>query len=105
MFMRTDVPLVRLLEVFDYRTLGYGFLHVILFTIVSLLGINPARLYFLHYSDVTTATARITAISEGSRVDADMSINTTKTEAVQFAEQGRVPVATDVEITAKCNHK
>ena len=40
--------------------------------------------------DVATATARVSAISKGSRKDVDMTINSDKTEVVHFREQSRV---------------
>ena len=50
------------------------------------------------------ASARVTAIAKGSKVDADMSINTDKTEVVHFREQGRVPAASVGELKAICKH-
>ena len=55
--------------------------------------------------DVETATARVTAIAVGSKIDADMSINSDKTEVVQFCEQGRVPTSSAEEMRALCKHK
>ena len=40
------------------------------------------------------ATARVTAISQGTKVDADMIMNVTKTEAVHVCEQGAVSATT-----------
>ena len=55
--------------------------------------------------DLSTATARITAIAEGSAKDADMSINKDKTEVVQFREQSQISAATAAEAKAQCKHK
>ena len=52
-----------------------------------------------------TATARVTAIAQGSLKDADVSINSDKTEVVHFCEQGRVPASTAAEMQAVCKHK
>ena len=55
--------------------------------------------------DVATVTARVSAISKGSRKDADMTINSDKTEVVHFREQSRVPASSTAELRAVCKHK
>ena len=50
------------------------------------------------------STDRVTNISKGSREDADMIINITKTEAMHVKEQGRVNPATHEEAKAVCKY-
>ena len=51
------------------------------------------------------ATARVTAISQGARDDADMNINVGKTEAMHVCEQGAVTTTTSTEAKKVCKHK
>ena len=48
------------------------------------------------------ATERVTAIARGSKQDADMEINVTKTEVMHVEEQGRTTPATNAELKAVC---
>ena len=52
-----------------------------------------------------TAAARVTAISRGSKKDADMMINKTKTEVMHVKEQGRVSPLTKQEAKSVCKHE
>ena len=50
------------------------------------------------------ATERVSSIAKGSREDADMIINITKTEAMHVKEQGRVSTTTQEEAKGVCKH-
>ena len=55
--------------------------------------------------DIDVATARVTSIARGSKQDADMEINASKTEVMHVMEQGRVASATTAELKAVCKFK
>ena len=56
-------------------------------------------------STLATASERVSAIARGSKADADMEINTTKTEAMHVKEQGRVSPLTAEEAKDVCKHE
>jgi hypothetical protein len=68
------------------------------------------RLHTLGYADdaallddsIEKSTARVTSIAAGSRKDADMEINITKTYVMQVGEQGAVSKTTDEEAKKIC---
>ena len=70
------------------------------------------RVHTLGYADdaalldncCDTATDRVTSISTGSRDDADMTINISKTEVMHVQEQGRVAPVTAEEATKACKY-
>ena len=70
------------------------------------------RVHTLGYADdaalldnrLKTATARVTAISQGSKRDADMTINIKKTEVMHVKEPGRVSPLTAAEAKGVCKH-
>ena len=55
-------------------------------------------------SKLETAMTRVTAISQGSKQDADMEINASKTEVMHVKEQGRVSPMTTSEAKRVCKH-
>ena len=71
------------------------------------------RISFLGYADdaalldnrLETATTHVTTIARGSKQDADMHINTSKTEMMHVKEQGRVSPLTASEAKDVCKHK
>ena len=56
-------------------------------------------------NNLAVATDRVTNIAQGSRQDADMSINIAKTEVMHVCEQGAVSRTTDAEAKKVCKHK
>ena len=56
-------------------------------------------------SKLAVATDRVTAIAQGSRTDADMSISIDKTEVMQVTAQGAVTPTTSAEAKKVCKHK
>ena len=54
--------------------------------------------------DLGVATERVTAIAQGSKKDADMSINIDKTEVMHVTAQGRVSSTTNKEAVKVCKH-
>mgnify|MGYP003326603192 CR=1 FL=1 len=75
--------------------------------------IGTETIYTLGYADdavlldvaLDTATARVTSIAKGSRIDADMDISIAKTQVMQVAEQDRVPEATPEEARGVSKYK
>ena len=53
-------------------------------------------------SDISVAKQRVNAIAAGSKKDADMTINTDKTEIMHVREQDRVPKITAAQVKAVC---
>ena len=54
--------------------------------------------------DAEVASKRVSSIAKGSREDADMIINITKTEAMHVKEQGRVSATTKEKAKGVCKH-
>ena len=54
--------------------------------------------------DLGVATERVTAIAQGSKKDADMSINIGKTEVMHVTAQGKVSSTTNKEAVKVCKH-
>ena len=71
---------------------------------------GSTRVHTLGYADDTalldysaaTATARVTAIAHGSKIDADMEISVTKTKAMKVCEQGALSKTTNEEAVKVC---
>ena len=53
-------------------------------------------------SNLEVATARVSAIAQGSKADADMTINTDKTETMHVAAQDKVTRTTNTEAVKVC---
>ena len=51
------------------------------------------------------ATARVSAIAQGSRSDADMEISIDKTKVMHVCPQGKVTATTATEAKKVCKHK
>ena len=71
------------------------------------------RVHTLGYEDdaalldyeVSTATERVTAIAQGSTLDADMQISVAKTKAMHVCTQGEVTKTTNEEAVKVCKHQ